>query len=113
MIDSGVLIPEGRGGRVVEWNEKLWIPSETTEDSRADHAVHFHFEPAACETALLLTGYLYADETTPCLEIIARSGRAFSTSRTAFRAFRDLLNSASARQRIVLQQKGEPACIAK
>jgi len=80
-------IPEGNGGKIVEWNEALRIPAVTSDGSEPQHTTHFHFDPDEQEVAVQLDGDRYTDGHGRCLDLDADYGRSDSDSLAAFRLF--------------------------
>jgi len=85
LIAEGVLIPESHGGTIVEWDETLRLPRVVSQELHVQHTAHFYFDPGTSEVALLLSGRRYADEPTPCLDIIAQYRRSMAASYCACR----------------------------
>jgi hypothetical protein len=86
-IAEGVLLPEGNGRVVVEWDERLFLPRRTSESLGPGHAAHFHFDVNECEVAVLLCKGCYAEETEPCLDLVAVFRRSQNAGYGACRLF--------------------------
>lgn len=86
---EGVWLPEGYGGKVVEWNRELCLPAEVSRDTELEHVAHFYFDPTDSELAVMLCRGSYVDERHPCLDIVALYRRSMSSAYCAFRPFAD------------------------
>jgi hypothetical protein len=86
-IAEGILLPEGNGRAVVEWDERLRLPRRTSETFGPAHAAHFHFDADECEVAVLLCKGRYAEETGSCLDLMAVFRRALNAGYCGCRLF--------------------------